>query len=486
MGGLYSKTLTRTYTGSGMKGRKLGLAIDGVPNYSYGYDMHGRLNQISTPAGDFDYTRLANSDLVSQMTRPNGVTTTWTYEANRDLITQVQNGAISTYGYTNDAIGRRTSMSRTGSAHPTPDIITYSYNDRSEVTGALSDNVPSYSYAYSYDPIGNRISANEAGVPWTYTANNFNQYTAATEDNIQLTFTYDLDGSMTYRPVDAATGWTQIWNGENRMVETWKGDDRLEFKYDYKGRRVEKKVYDGQTLTTHLKFVYDGFKLVEELDALNADVPLRRYTWQPFNAGLDVVLQMMDVPGNTYSFHLHDANKNVTELANFWTNFVQNILTPYGNNLNYSSIKFAFSSEYFDVENKLINYNYRNLLPKTGRWNQRDISGDNLYVLLSNDPINRMDELGLASSLEVSFWAAIARGDVAYARLLLESIKELNYLDESALAILTTALAMKACEEGGKSCCAQCRIDHCKGSKRRKNCYYACSSAFGVNCIDYE
>ena len=69
------------------------------------------------------------------------------------------------------------------------------------------------------------------------TTNSLNQYTAATESNVQLDFSYDLDGSMTYRPVDATSGWTQVWNGENRMVETFKGSDRLTFRYDYMGRR---------------------------------------------------------------------------------------------------------------------------------------------------------------------------------------------------------------------------------------------------------
>ena len=101
------------------------------------------------------------------------------------------------------------------------------------------------SYSYTYDKIGNRVAASEAGVPWTYTTNSLNQYTSATENNVQLNFSYDLDGSMTYRPVDSASGWTQVWNGENRMVETFKGNDRLTFKYDYMGRRVEKCVYSG-------------------------------------------------------------------------------------------------------------------------------------------------------------------------------------------------------------------------------------------------
>jgi len=399
-GGLYSKVLIRSYTTTGMKGRKLGLAVGGVANYSYGYDVVGRLNQITTPAGDFDYTRLANSDLVSQMTRPNGVTTIWSYEQYRDLITQVQNGAISTYGYVNDAIGRRTSMSRAGSAHPTSDTITYSYNDRSEVTGALSDVDASYSYTYAYDPIGNRISANEAGIPWTYTANQLNQYTAMTEDQVQMVPTYDLDGSMSYRPVDATTGWTQVWNGENRMVETTKGTDRLEFKYDYMGRRVEKKVYDGQTLTTHLKFVYDDFKLVEELDGLNTDAPLRRYAWQPNEVGLDVVLQMMDVPGNAKSFHLHDANKNVMQDTdiNGLVN-TSHVYSPFGVAVDNAPNTFSFSSEYFDNETMLLYYNYRYYILYTGKWQSIDRNETkepiDMYLYISNNPIIYTDYLGM-------------------------------------------------------------------------------------------
>ena len=90
---------------------------------------------------------------VFQVPRPNGLTTTWSYEQDRDLVMQVQNGTISIYGYTNDAIGRRTSMSRSGSAYANPDTIAYTYNDRSELTGAQSNVDSTYSYCYAYDPM---------------------------------------------------------------------------------------------------------------------------------------------------------------------------------------------------------------------------------------------------------------------------------------------------------------------------------------------
>ncbi len=113
-------------------------------------------------------------------------------------------------------------MSRSGSAYTTSDTISYTYNDRSELVGAQSNVDATYSYSYTYDLIGNRVAASEAGVPWTYTSNSLNQYTTATENNVNFSFSYDLDGSMTYRPVDGTSGWTQRWNVENRMIETYK------------------------------------------------------------------------------------------------------------------------------------------------------------------------------------------------------------------------------------------------------------------------
>ena len=111
-----------------------------------------------------------------------------------------------------------------------------------------------------------------AGTSYNYTSNALNQYTAV--NAVQPT--YDADGNMLTRD-----GWTQVWNGENRLIETSKGNAKLQFAYDYMGRRVEKKVYSGTTLTHHTRFVYDGYKLAEELNALSGNAVLRRYSWQP-------------------------------------------------------------------------------------------------------------------------------------------------------------------------------------------------------------
>ena len=307
-------------------------------------------------------------------------------------------------------------MSRSGSAHANTDAISYTYNDRSELTGAASNMDTTYSYSYAYDPIGNRITANEAGVPWTYTTNSLNQYTSATENNTQLSFAYDLDGSMTYRPVDATSGWTQVWNGENRMAETTKGSDRLTFKYDYMGRRVEKSVFSNNTLASKTLFVYDGFKCVEELDALNSNAVAMRHTWQSIDVGLDVILSTTD--GNGTTCFLHDANKNVMQRIDE-LNGLEDCLTysPFGVNVNNCQLHFGFSCEVTESFICLDYFNYRYYAPNIGRWirpdpftekgfslfTQSDIfdnisffDDNNLLIYAQNNGIMEYDNIGLA------------------------------------------------------------------------------------------
>ena len=218
------------------------------------------------------------------------------------------------------------------------------------------------------------------------------------ENNVQLDFSYDLDGNMTYRPADATSGWTQVWNGENRMVETTKGSDRLTFKYDYMGRRVEKCMYNGNTLASKTLFVYDGFKCVEELDALDNNAVVMRHAWQPFDAGLDVILATTDGSG-TCCF-LHDANKNVMQkTAANGTVLEKYIYAPFGENTGAASTEIGFSSEQQEKQMGMIYYNYRYHYSKLGRWTALDPiwedGGLNLYAICNNDLCNANDVLGL-------------------------------------------------------------------------------------------
>lgn len=98
------------------------MSIGDTALASYSYDAVGRVSGINNVS--FGY--LANSNLLSTVTRPNNVNTTWSYEANRNLVTGVENKlnntVISNYAYTNDALGRRTAMARSGSVFTTAGV----------------------------------------------------------------------------------------------------------------------------------------------------------------------------------------------------------------------------------------------------------------------------------------------------------------------------------------------------------------------------
>ena len=100
---------------------------------------------------------------------------------------------------------------------------------------------------------------------------------------------------------------------------------RLEFTYDYLGRRVQKIVKNNWTGTTgatvtHLKYVYDGHNLIAELDgSANSKPVLSTYVWgldlsgTTWGAGGVGGLLMVKDGTKTY-FPAYDGNGNVSAL----------------------------------------------------------------------------------------------------------------------------------------------------------------------------
>jgi RHS repeat-associated protein len=354
----------------------------------------------------FTFAFLANSDLLSAIQYPSSISAARSYEPNRDLITGVEHKhdttVVSNYFYENDVIGRRRFMEKSGTAfafHPQTDRITYEYNDRSEVVGAESSLAATYDYGFSFDPIGNRLTSTskETGTPVTrnYTSNNLNQYTAV--DNPSVAPSYDDDGNMTALPISSGT-WDCSWNAENRLIVMEKAEKRLEFAYDYMGRRVEKKTFTGSsgnwTLATHLRFVYDGYLQIEELDGMDSNALLKKRYWTGVE-GYDRLISETHVStGNTY-YVMTDANKNLTEyLTNAGALAGHYGYSPFGQITQVSGalsdqFDFRFSSEFFEQETGLVYYNYRYYSPEIGRWLGREPLGDISHSLSIDNSLDR-------------------------------------------------------------------------------------------------
>ncbi len=243
--------LTRQYDASGRTaGYELGTAADPdvTQAVGYAYDAYGRFGQVTSSdlaaPSAVTYGYAENSDMVTTTTFPNGPVTTRSYEAQRNLIDYVENRVaattISKYDYTNDAVGRRTAVEKTGTAFAQADTISYGYNDRSEVTGGVAVNDAAYDYGYGYDPIGNRLQSNAGQQTCSYTSNQVNQYTAVS--CLTPSPAYDDDGNMTTMP-SATSTWSLTWDGENRLISAESATARLEFQYDFMSRRVQKKTH---------------------------------------------------------------------------------------------------------------------------------------------------------------------------------------------------------------------------------------------------
>ena len=255
------RTLTRVYEIDGLvPGRSIGWDLHtpddpvAAPSHwqRYGFDGAGRLNAVSSPAGEYSYSYVEQSHLLASVTGPVH-TVTNSYESGRDAMTSKTNaaasGTVSRFGAKYDALGRRVETSRSGSAFAQNFVSDYQYDllgqltkdERfaGEVPGDPAAKLEAQSFGFLYDGIGNRLSAQKGSDSTDYTSNALNQYTDI--DGIEPV--YDADGNL------FSDGKNRFhWDAENRLtlvepLVPTEGSKRLEFKYDYIGRRVSKQVW---------------------------------------------------------------------------------------------------------------------------------------------------------------------------------------------------------------------------------------------------
>ena len=406
----------------------------------------------TTGAATRAYSYVYNTkDQRTRMTLPDGAYWEYAYDDKGQVVSGVKKDAAGnvipgqSYGYNYDGIGNRNTTKHGMFGNQDTDAITQAYTSNSVnqytqiTTPGIAPVVGEADTDTKVKVIRNDSNAAASGeqvittdrdgvyfmgmfknvdnsnsaqtIPYTVYAikndyNNNKQFvqkasSSYTVPKSQRTYTYDDDGNMT-----SDGTWTYTWNGENRMIVAEKSDMKLEYMYDYMGRRVSKKVYTGSTgnwtLSTHQKFVYNGYKQIAEYNA--SDVLQKTYTWQPVE--LDVPLWVKD--GSTYYYYIVDGNKNVCAMLDASGNEVaQYDYNPFGKIVASSGAykntnPYRFSSEYYDAESGLIYYNYRYYYPEAGRWLSRDpigeTGGTNLYGMVNNNPIYHWDSLGEAQN----------------------------------------------------------------------------------------
>jgi len=451
---------TRTATYSRVSGSNL-LANTTINNgtsdiltASRTYDILDRLTNITSNGISYNYT-YDNSDKRTKNTLSDG--SYWIYEYdNLGQITKGQkftaNGVAiwgQSFGYNYDNIGNLKSENRNGN------IFKYTANNVNQYTQRT---VPGRVNISGSADASAKVTIKQGSGTYTRPqryGNYFNSFftldnsTTSVSDTFDVyavkfdgtkdivakqsldifvpktpeLFTYDNDGNLL-----SDGRFTYTWNGENRLVSAVEtGKQKIDFIYDYQGRRINKKVYSWNgsawVLDSEIKFVYDRYNIVAEYDASNN--LLNSYLWgEDVSGSLDGAGGVGGLLAVNNYLPCYDGNGNVMSYINAMDGTVcaEYQYNPFGGIISKSgtfanSFKMLFSTKYYDKETETFYYLYRDYKPEIARWLSRDPieeqGGKNLYAFVNNSSPNGIDALGLDfiavadRTLEIMNWVGI-------------------------------------------------------------------------------
>jgi len=340
------------------------------------YDSAGRLKSIPGVITDTTYNALGQ---IAVLTRANGVTTTFTYQASRRWLTDIDTLAGSTVlqdiAYAHDDAGRITTTTSSVSG----ESWVYGYDDMDRVLSADNTTNNALDQSFTYDSVGN-LTSNSAVGTYTYPAPGSARPHGVTATPLG-SYGYDANGSMT-----SAAGDTLAYDGENRLASV----NSVQFVYGPDGGRLEK--IDGATTTIYLGADIEivGSTTIKYLPGDARRVGLGTTTWVARD--------------NLSSFRVEsDGTGAVAWRANY---------RPYGERLiSVAGITESkgYIGERHDDETGLLYLNARYYDPVLARFIQADPSdpgqpgvGPNRYAYAGGNPIGAADPSGLSYG---SWWA---------------------------------------------------------------------------------
>jgi RHS repeat-associated protein len=379
------------------------------------HDTLNRLQTLTPPSAfttgsfGFSYDTLGRR---TQMTRPNGVASNYSYDNLSHLLSvlhQLSGSTIDGATYTVDNAGNRTAKTDQHAGVTS----NYAYDAIYELTGVTQGTNTTESY--SYDPVGNRLSS--LGVS-SYTNNVSNELTAKTG----VTYTYDNNGNR-LTSVTGSNTTSYAWDYENRLSSvTLPGTGgTVSFKYDPFGRRI----YKSSTAATSV-YAYDLFSLIEETNVSGGVVA--RYTH-----GLKIDEPLAMLRSSTTSYYHADGLGSISSLSNAAGALAQTYTyDSFGQQTAFSGSLtnlFQYTGRELDAETGLYFYRARYYDPRSGIFLSEDPlqhdGGINFYPYVLNDPLNLTDSFGKQSnSVDSTLNQAIARGDSAEIEEILEDAKD--------------------------------------------------------------
>lgn len=384
----------------------------GLGAMSYQYDPAGRITRITWPDAfyvtyDRDLTGAVTAVRANGATSGAGVLATYGY-SDLGQLTEVMrgNGATSAYGY--DAHARLTSLTQNPTGTAADLTLGFGYNPAGQIATRTVGN-PAYAYAST----GGQDNAR----------NGLNQLTAINAAPV----TYDANGNTT--GVTTATGTsTYGYDSANRLIGATAaaGPGTSSFTFDPLNRLTT--TTTGSTAT---RFQYAGVQLAAEYDATGTLT--RRHI--PGLALDGVVASYMGSGTGTPSWLLADERGSVIALTDaIGTAGTINRYDDYGVPAPGNTGRFQYTGQAWLAEAQAYHYRARTYLPRIGRFLQTDPisyqAGMNLYGYVGQDPLNRVDPMGLQDSGPPTWLTPVTSTAprCAYARV--NDVCDLNALSE--------------------------------------------------------
>jgi RHS repeat-associated protein len=385
-------TLSYTYDAVGNVLSLLSSNANGA-SVNYSYDAVNRLQSVTdnrlTP-GTTTYSYDAVNNLTGVLS-PNGVQATLTYDALDDPtnLTLAKGGVLWSYAYTYNAAGQRLSATEKSGR-----TVSYSYDASTRLTTETIANDPNAANGavnYFLDAVGNRLTR-------TSTLSAISSSTSTYDANDRLNSEgYDANGNTT-----SADGKTYTYNFENRIKSMNAG--ALTVTYDGDGNRVAKTV--GGVATGFLVDDLNPTGYAQVIEEIVGGSVQRTYTYG------NTLVSQKQLGSNQSSFYnsdthgsvrlLMDSAGAVTDTYDF--DAFGNLISATGTTAN----DHLYSGERFDSDLGVYYLRERYYNPQRGRFLTSDSFEGfvdkprtlHRYAYVGNDPVNFIDPSGLAETLE--------------------------------------------------------------------------------------
>ncbi len=392
----------------------------GAPTYyRYGYSARGEVESAATYLGD-----TPEQDFAPQLS---GRNFTYTYDSAGNRLTGSRTGPPAANAEDASEVYTPNNLNQYTTKENNALTVSGTANEQAAVTvtgGALpaeASRQGAYWGAQVFLP--NNSGPNKSTL--TITAGLGGNSTAQTRNAFLppalQTFQYNPDGTLQSDGI-----WTYTWDAENRLVRMDSNPGggypsrTLEFKYDYLGRRIQKRSVSSAG-DVYTRYLYDGWNVIAEYaaTATTCGALSRSFTWgldvtgsSGAAGGVGALIQITDhADGNKVYYPARDANGNIAALiaASATTAGAEPIAaayeySPFGELLRaegpYAQKNpFRFSSKFTDDESGFVYYGHRYYSPTLGRFlcpdPLQEEGGTNLYAFCGNDGVNKWDFLGL-------------------------------------------------------------------------------------------